>query len=425
MKQTNWVLSRLYANDYLNRLSSFDRLRYISLFHITHFGLTVSVFVIATNAFFLKPDRAFQISLSLITFLPTVWLIYKLKVNLACWAFLSTLYINAIWWLYVRLTTHIDSHIELNFILIGFFSVILMDGKTSSIINLFLGINYLLTRLAAFHFIETPFELGQLINGGAVFGALAYVGYAVKSTVLQMQLAVREQNTELLRMNSTKDKLFTIIGHDLLSPIAGLKTQLNTLQAGYTSPLRFGQRTDQLIQLVDGVYQTLNNLLQWAMLQRNRTRTQPSPLDLSTVAQFVLNLYLVNIESKGLTVTTKLDTARACVDEHQLSAIMRNLLHNAIKFTHPGGTIQISTRTHNNRSFFIIQDSGVGMPIHGVGNQPDGVVTSQYGTNGEKGTGLGLELCREFVKLNGGSLVIESAPGRGATITIDFPLQAD
>jgi len=413
---------RMLLNGNFSSLSPLDQLRLITLLHIGWYGMVLLVLIVSVSMANGQYDRAQYNLIAVPVFLvPTLWLAYRHKVQLASWYLLIAMYVTTIWGIYVRLLDKADVHVELLFIMIGIFSIILINSRASLVLCLILGISYLIARLLVFREIGLPFEMGQLNTGMATFIALTYVSYTVKKTAMQIQRTIAVQNQALSELNTMKDNLFAIIGHDLRSPVAGLKTQLMAVKAGYTSGNQFAERIDQLAQSVDSVYLTLDNLLHWAMLQRERINPNPVSLDLSKLADPILLLYVSDIQRKALTITTHFDPAPAAVDEHQLSIIVRNLIHNAIKFTPPAGSIHLSTSTNNGQVSLTVQDSGVGMPIPDQ-TESSGSVVQSRGTSGERGTGLGLQICREFIRLNQGNLHIQSEPGKGSTITISFRL---
>jgi two-component system sensor histidine kinase/response regulator len=426
----DWVTklqARLYPKEYPADLSTVDRVRFITLLNIGLFGTLLLVIVVTINLIYQKYDRALDNVLNISAYLvPTIWLTYRYKLKQASWYLIIAMYISTIRGLSARIIAQADVHIELGFILIGLFSIVLLERKPSLLISIFLAINYLIARLLVFHYLHIPVEIGQLLNGFGVFIALIYVSAVVKKTAVTIQNVIQQQNKqlqeknlELSELNHVKDKLFSILGHDLRSPIVSLKIQLLNVQKGYTSAQQYEEASIRLQQTVDGVFTTLDNLLNWALLQRGGIRVNPTQFDLSEIAQSVLQLYNVDFPSKQLAVTTDYEAAPVTADEYQLTIVARNLLQNAIKFTPIGGNIQLITRRLNGRSQLIVQDSGIGMPTISQ-TVPNGIGTSNYGTEGEKGTGLGLEISREFVRLNKGQLLIDSILGRGTTVTMEF-----
>ncbi|WP_179830227.1 sensor histidine kinase [Spirosoma fluviale] len=266
-------------------------------------------------------------------------------------------------------------------------------------------------------YLHLPFEVGQLLNGFSVFSCIIYFNYFTQKLIKSAQDELIRKNEQLTETNNIKDKLFGIIGHDLRSPVASLKTQLMGVQDGYIAPQDFQQRTGQLMQMVDGVYLALDNLLHWSMLQRDHLLARPTQLNLTELMESVLHLYTAELKDKNLSLSTYFQNAPTVADELQLQIVLRNLLHNAIKFTPQGGSIHISTGRQANSCWLSIKDSGVGMSFTRPASLLGQVVPGR-GTAGEKGTGLGLELCREFIRLNQGQLLIDSELGKGTTVTI-------
>ncbi|WP_460953694.1 sensor histidine kinase [Spirosoma litoris] len=310
--------------------------------------------------------------------------------------------------------------------MITLFSIILLDDKASVIVPVFMAISYITARLLVLRQLNLPLEIGQFNSGLGVFIVLTYVTYTVKRIATTIQEVVQQQNKqlqqknhELSESNLVKDKLFAILGHDLRSPIVSLKVQLMNVQKGYTTTEQYAEANTRLQLTVDSVFSTLDNLLNWTQLQRGGIHVTFTQFDLQEVAQSVLLLYNFEVPNKQLTVTTLYEPAPVLADEHQLTIVARNLIQNAIKFTPKGGHIQLSTRQLNGRSQLIIQDTGVGMP-KSIGMETRPIGASSYGTAGEKGTGLGLEISREFVRLNNGQLLIDSVLGMGTTVTMEF-----
>ncbi|GAB2523908.1 hypothetical protein GCM10027085_12680 [Spirosoma aerophilum] len=381
----------------------------------------------AINILSHKGDRVFGTLTYLISIIPTLWFVYRHKIQLASWYFVSTVYIFSNVIFYIRLIAHVDVHLELNYIMIGIFCIVLIESKAALIAVIFLAINYLAARLLVFHYLQLLLEIGQLVSGGSIFGVVFYFGYVFRESAVTIHNIIQHQNSELQQanqklheLNLVKDKLFGVIGHDLRSPIAGLKSQLMGVQDGYISSADFIQRTNQLGQLVDSVYLTLDNLLHWSMLQRNSLRAYPTETDLAEQTEMVDRLLRDECQAKQLTLSTHYTPAMVSVDEHQIQIVIRNLLHNAIKFTPAGGRISVSTGLVDNFSTLIIQDSGIGM-APGSPTQPNDEKRSSRGTAGEKGTGLGLAICREFVTLNKGLLTIHSVQGEGTLVSVRFP----
>ncbi|MGF7216719.1 signal transduction histidine kinase [Spirosoma lacussanchae] len=231
---------------------------------------------------------------------------------------------------------------------------------------------------------------------------------------------IEDKANQLQAANALKDNLFTIIGHDLRSPIASLKAQLTGIKEGFVSPDAFSARVSLLSQKVDSVYTTLDNLLHFSLLQQKGLHSRLTQVELAETIESVVQLYDAEIRAKQLIVHKTYSPVVVWADEHQLHIIGRNILQNAIKFTPAGGSIQLITRRQNDYAVLLIKDSGVGMETSQPADQANRHL-SRRGTAGEHGTGLGLQICRELVQLNKGQLHFESTPGQGTTVTVGFP----
>ncbi|MBC7923099.1 MAG: tetratricopeptide repeat-containing sensor histidine kinase [Ferruginibacter sp.] len=244
----------------------------------------------------------------------------------------------------------------------------------------------------------------------------------------QIQRALNENNEqkqELEALNATKDKFFSIVAHDLRGP-------LNTL-AGFSDLLSLGldcmtreeieSIAADLSKSVRNTVQLTNNLLTWARCQMNSVDFHPVTLDVSEAIAAMVNLLQPTAQQKGVGLLAETSPGlMALVDGEHLSFILRNLTSNAIKFTHSGGTVRVETSVQEGMIGVSVTDTGVGMSEERV-NDVFRIDThhSTAGTNEEKGTGLGLLLCKEFVEKNGGRICVTSRLGEGSTF--GFTLQ--
>ncbi|WP_170108799.1 tetratricopeptide repeat-containing sensor histidine kinase [Spirosoma oryzae] len=234
---------------------------------------------------------------------------------------------------------------------------------------------------------------------------------------------IQQQAQQLGELNTTKDKLFSLISHDLRSPLAALKTnvdQLHTLPQSQ-NPL-LAQVTQQVEYQLDRVLDLLTNLLTWSHSQLKGFRSMTQPLAVREILAQELAQLSQQLVRKQVRVMNHVDADLLVdADRHQLGAVIRNLLMNALKFSSPGGFIRVSTTRHESQVEIQIRDGGTGMSqaqLSVLFSQPQVSV----GTNGEQGTGLGLRLCKDLLTQQGGSLAIESELGRGTTARIRLPL---
>ncbi|NKI32089.1 sensor histidine kinase [Croceivirga thetidis] len=233
----------------------------------------------------------------------------------------------------------------------------------------------------------------------------------------------RNANKDLKELNEVKDKIFTIIGHDLKSPISTLQEFLDLYNDSELSTSEIKKITPRLKNNVDHSAFTLNNLLTWANNQMNGTITKPKAVAIKMHATQVVELYAEKIESKNINVecVTNPDL-KVLVDSDHLDLILRNLISNAIKFTPENGNIKFNGKEQGSRVVFRIEDSGVGLSKSQLSSIMKGSsIIPQIGTNNEKGTGIGLQITKDLLALNNGELNFESALNSGTTAIIILP----
>lgn len=243
-----------------------------------------------------------------------------------------------------------------------------------------------------------------------------------------IELAVMNEelkaNTEsLAEINKTKDKLFSIIGHDLRAPIGSLKGLLYLLFSEAISKEEFLEFSMRLKQNVEVVHNTLENLLHWANSQMGGATYTPIHLQLKAIVQEKIKLYGELLTSKQIQISDEVQEMQyVWADENQLKLIIHNLISNAIKFTPENGYIRITAEKTENFCAISVIDTGIGMPEEQIQHLfQHKTNTSTQGTAGEKGTGLGLMLCQEMVEKNGGYIQVNSEVGKGTTITFTLP----
>lgn len=228
---------------------------------------------------------------------------------------------------------------------------------------------------------------------------------------------IEQQAKELAVLNEQKVKLFSILGHDLRSPIANLQSLLGAFnhEVGLKDK---NHVTQNLYQQVGVVYSTLDNLLHWSMLQINQAPTILQQISLKDNVEQCVELLSEDFKNKAISIIDKMENCTVLANEIQLQIVLRNLLSNAIKFTHPKGFIKLSTKEVGECICFTITDTGVGMSDEMVATIFDTDYKSSLGTSGEKGTGLGMKLCKDLIEKQGGTIQITSKINQGTTITI-------
>ncbi len=235
---------------------------------------------------------------------------------------------------------------------------------------------------------------------------------------------IEAQHQELKNANETKNKFLSIIAHDLLNPIGAFKdviTQLANYPEMFSEELR-QQITEELRDESENTFFLLNNLLSWARAQQNAIAYKFEKID---VYPLVNNNILINsryTDNKGITVTTDIKKDLTIeADRNMSNLILRNLISNAIKFTKENGAITIKAWEEDKFINISIADTGVGIAKDAIPNLfNENNRISTYGTKNEKGAGLGLLLCKEFIEINKGKIGVESKVGVGTTFTVTF-----
>lgn len=236
----------------------------------------------------------------------------------------------------------------------------------------------------------------------------------------------KKAEAKLREANDTKDRFFSIIAHDLRNPFLGFLNGTEMLKEHFrNSEDAFAQNISaELHQRAQQLSEFLDNLLTWAQLQRGSMPYMPQNVDLASLSQYTADLLHENAAQKKMSFRCMIEEGtQVSADYNMITAIFRNLLSNAIKFTNPGGAITVKSQNAGEFLEIAISDTGVGMSadkqrkLFNIGEKN----TTTSGTAGEKGTGLGLILCKEFVEKHGGKIWVTSEVGQGSTFTFTLP----
>ena len=239
-------------------------------------------------------------------------------------------------------------------------------------------------------------------------------------------LKMHWQNQELYDLNASKDKLFSIIAHDLRGPFNGF-LGLTQIMAEELSSLTMEEIQEIAVDMkssATNLFRLLENLLHWTRMQQGLTKLVPETLTLFTTTSDSVEMILDSAKSKGISIALDIHKdLKILADKNSFQTIMRNLVSNAIKFTNKGGNISISAAPHTEGMVRIsIKDSGIGISPEMLENlfRID-VKIGRKGTEGESSTGLGLLLCKEFVEKHGGKIWAESEEGKGSDFIFTMP----
>lgn len=248
----------------------------------------------------------------------------------------------------------------------------------------------------------------------AILAILFTLGFSLRRTYLL--------NKKLKESNIVKDKLFSIIGHDLKGPMAGISQMMSMLETENFTPEEQKQIHEELQRQSEASLEILNSLLNWGNIQLQGIKVNATDFDARRAIDKTISLLKSQAELKEIRVNNHVgEGVKIHADSDHFDFIVRNLLSNAIKFTHLSGAVDITAVEKDDKILFSVSDTGVGISQE---RQKDFLTTSinvSFGTNGEKGTGLGLLLSKEFIHSNNGSIWFDSKEGQGTTFyfTID------
>lgn len=248
---------------------------------------------------------------------------------------------------------------------------------------------------------------------------------AQNQEILLQKNELEKQKKELLELNATRDKFFSIIAHDLRSPISTLISLSEVLKMDMDS-----LTADQKKEILDSLHnlsikylKLLDNLLQWANMQTGKLNPEPETFSLHSAVMEVADFYKTNASTKNITIDViNPIEIKVFADRNMIRTVLRNLVSNAIKYTFNGGKISIALQEKGAQAEARVTDNGIGM-------SPEKMATlfhldqahSTKGTANEPGTGLGLILCKEFIEKNGGNFTVFSEPGSGSTFIFTLP----
>ncbi|MDR1154211.1 MAG: HAMP domain-containing histidine kinase [Bacteroidales bacterium] len=233
-------------------------------------------------------------------------------------------------------------------------------------------------------------------------------------------------NDRLEKSNAVKDKLLSIISHDLRSPMSSLQALLGLFNTNNIARAYLVDFFGKLLSRVENTSTMLENLLHWSQYQLKGLEPIFDNVDLQKIIDECINLYRMQVEQKHIVIDNSLKTTvHVCADVEMLKVILRNLISNALKFTHPGGIITIKAMTKENHAIISVKDTGVGISPE---NQAKMFAVANFttpGTEKEKGTGLGLMLCKDFVEHNHGKIWLDSKVNVGTTFYFSIPLAGE
>ena len=240
---------------------------------------------------------------------------------------------------------------------------------------------------------------------------------------------IEQQNAELRATLSNRDKMYSVIAHDLRSPMASIRMVLNLVVAS-TSPELVGPELYELLDKAnkesEDVHDLLDNLLKWTKSQTARLNVVIQDLDLNDIIPGVVDIFEMIAQTKRIKLNLQMSDSPLVVtaDNDMLKTVVRNFLSNAIKFSPEDSSIEIIMTKEAEFAKVSVKDHGVGIAPDRLGSIFHKGETT-YGTGGEEGSGLGLQLCQDFARKIGGDCMVESVVGEGSTFSVLIPLKKE
>jgi PAS domain S-box-containing protein len=233
---------------------------------------------------------------------------------------------------------------------------------------------------------------------------------------------VRLQSEQLLGMNKLKDRLFSIIAHDLRGPLINLNDIIKMLNEGMITEEEFKSFVPQLSKNIGYTTGLLENLLFWSKSQLQGEVVKPVYFNLKEISVNILHLFENTIHEKDILIENNIQlTCKVYADKDMIQLVVRNLISNAVKFSKRGGSIKLSTTIEGNNTILCVTDTGVGISESDQKKLFEQETFTTRGTDNEQGTGLGLLLCKDFIEKNGGSIWVESEIGKGSKFCVRIP----
>jgi two-component system sensor histidine kinase/response regulator len=331
----------------------------------------------------------------------------------------------------------INMGVELSFILYGILSVFFIQDISQMLFALGLSmISYFVLAVLCKNYryqLETAnigfYFFNELLAIVFIFYGLFLIkkentGYQhsilkQKEAIAQNGLLLQDQTEELTRLNSFKNRLFSIIAHDLKSPIYALRNLFRNMQLYDLPADEIKGMVPEVVNELTYTTSLMENLLLWARSQMQTDAVRPQMIDISGMMTEVGRLLRLQADAKKIRITLGTDSSViAFADKDMVNLILRNLLSNAIKYTPEKGSIHVGARRTVEGIELFVKDSGMGIPPEALEKIQLNNFYTTKGTAGESGTGLGLMLCKEFAARNDGTLRIESEPEKGSTFTV-------
>lgn len=237
--------------------------------------------------------------------------------------------------------------------------------------------------------------------------------------------ALEAKSAELEEINQTKNKLFSILGHDLRGPVGQVKAIVDLATTTHLNQDEFAELLNSMKKDLDTVHFTLTNTLKWSTAQMEGFKVFPTEFNLRDVVDTTISLLSTQIKAKNIEVLVHMpEKLPVYLDRDIMEVVVRNILNNAIKYSQNGKSIEVNVQEIDGVLNWCVKDEGTGMTpeqVKEILSSKISLTNSKLGTNREKGSGLGLQVCKEFIRMCDGELLIESEPGKGSRFCVSIP----
>ncbi|MBC7873510.1 MAG: HAMP domain-containing histidine kinase [Ferruginibacter sp.] len=330
--------------------------------------------------------------------------------------------------------------IELFFVLYGILSVFFLQELGSMLFCLtFSMLNYFMLGvvLKKYQFyLETSSPALYLFNHILAIMYIFYGLYLIKrentgyqsgilwknNELIRVNQEVQKQKEELNELNSFKNRLFSIISHDLKTPMYALRNLFQHINHHKVSAREIKEFIPEVVKDLNYTTSLMENLLQWAKSQMQADALRPQQLEVAPLINDTIQLLRLQADAKKINLESRVDDAiQIYADKDMVSLVLRNLISNAIKFTPENGCVVVGAHDIDSFIEVYVRDTGTGMKEEDLQNINANNYFTTTGTANESGTGLGLMLCKEFLARNGGRLSVESEWGKGSIFSFTLP----
>ncbi|GAB3428453.1 sensor histidine kinase [Niabella aquatica] len=265
----------------------------------------------------------------------------------------------------------------------------------------------------------SPGRINSVVAISLMFVIVTVVFFKYVQSDYQQEIEARQQ--DLVMTNQNKERLFSIVSHDIRGPLLSLERALDMYRSDLLDKEDMLEATGSFQKKVAQLNNTIGELLRWSASGMQGIQTKPVFFPLTDLLNEVLHFFEFIMQQKGIAVNVNVpDNIRIFADRDQVAVVLRNLLGNALKFSYPGGEVSVSAENAADGVAIYIKDQGTGMDEEIKNKLFSSRQNPAYGTNGERGAGLGLLLSKEFITKNDGDIALESSPGKGTCFRLLF-----